>query len=95
MSLSSPDTQILAKKAVVVDSIPVDEKSIPEPQDLTPFTYMHDVKIHPIPHRQVDVIMGVDLAYTWCLPKEFRQGAGLSSAAKHLPGAVGQREAGF
>ena len=74
LSLAFPRTQVLRRKAVVVDSIPIDERSIPVPEDIRKWPFMSDVALKRLPHRHVDIIMGVDLAFTWCLPKDFRRG---------------------
>ena len=38
------------------------------------FDYMKGVKLIAVPPTKVDLIISVDLAATWCLPRDFRRG---------------------
>ena len=74
ISLDDVNTQFLSQRAIVASSIPVHPQAIPYPADLAKYPFMHDVKIATPPRRQVDMIIGVNLSFTWAMPKEFRRG---------------------
>ena len=73
-SLDNSMTQYLNRRAVIVDSIPIEGDAIPRQADVKRFDYMHDVKIIAPAHYIVDLIISVDMADSWCHPIEFRRG---------------------
>ena len=68
-----------SRRAVVVDAIPIDSRSIPNDKVLQRYGFLHDIQFIPSPAQKVDFIIGVDLAITWCMPRDFRRGP------NHLP----------
>lgn len=73
-SLDNDQTQFLGRRAILVDSIPVCPESIPRQANLRKYPYMRDVQLITPPRFEVDLIISVDLASTWCIPNDFRRG---------------------
>ena len=73
-SLDDDKTQYLNRRAIIVDSIPVGGDSIPRQADVQRYKHMHGVKLITPPNYSVDLIISVNMAATWCLPREFRRG---------------------
>ena len=73
-SLDDDNTQYLGRRAILVDSIPISPEAIPSQSDLKKYDYMHDIQLITPPQNRVDLIISVDMAATWCLPRDFRRG---------------------
>ena len=77
-----PTVTFKTRRAIIMDPISVEPQSIPCSETIEKYSFMHGISVSEPPSLQVDFIIGIDLAHTWCLPRDFRRGP------EHLPFAV-------
>ena len=74
LSLDNIETQFLDRRAILVDKIPIHGDVIPRQSYLLEFEYLQGISLFEPPHYWVDVIISIDFAATWCVPRDFRRG---------------------
>ena len=77
LTLVSKATPLLLPscQAAVVESIPIAASTIPNSQTPKQYEHMKDVVIEDPPYAEVDLIIGIDMAYTFAAPTQVRRGA--------------------